>query len=142
MKTTTETSLQNRLLSNSLVAKLQELNLKSEDLKISIKNLIKANQNPQSEDVLRNVTINSEGVLTFLPKGKKSILSQNGNSWAKINRTPGKFGKTFKSLFNQLNIEITPTDLEKLVNHLKASTLRMSGPIGSRKARRGHHAKT
>jgi hypothetical protein len=121
MKTTTETSLQNRLLSNSLVAKLQELNLKSEDLKISIKNLIKANQNPQSEDVLRNVTINSEGVLTFLPKGKKSILSQNGNSWAKINRTPGKFGKTFKSLFNQLNIEITPTDLEKLVNHLKAS---------------------
>ena len=107
--------LENRLLSNSLKAKLIYLNLKNEDLIICIKKLIKANDKPYTSDFLRNFTINDSGALTYLPKNKDSEISEDKMFWTQKNRISGKYGRIFKNLFEQLKIEISPQNLEKVL---------------------------
>ena len=114
-------NLQDRLLSDSLEKKLTNLHFKSETLQTCVQQLIEANKKTYTIDSMRNFTINLSGVLTFLPIGKESNLALNQISWSSKNRTSGKFGKIFKKLFDQLKIVISPQDLEKLVNHMKAS---------------------
>ena len=62
------------------------------------------------DDQVRNFTINSEGKMTCLPKGKESVLVVDSNDkyvWKKQNRQEIKFGKAIRQILNQKNMPVT-----------------------------------
>ena len=62
------------------------------------------------DDQVRNFTINNEGKMTCLPKGKKSLLIIDSNDkyvWKKQNRQEIKFGKAVRQILNQKNMPVT-----------------------------------
>ena len=61
-------------------------------------------------DQVRNFTINSEGKMTCIPKGKVSIVQMDDNDnsvWKKQNRQEIKFGKAIRYILNQPNVPVT-----------------------------------
>lgn len=73
---------------------------------------------------IKNVTINSKGVMTFLPKGKECVLTYS-EEWSKNNRQEGSYGKVLRKLLVENGVKVDKiTDfnsrLELLVNKLKA----------------------
>lgn len=74
---------------------------------------------------IKNITINNAGEMTFLPKGKESILETTifPNVWKKDNRQSGSFGKILRKLLVENGIDsksIVAKELEEIVNSLKA----------------------
>lgn len=62
------------------------------------------------DDQVRNFTINNEGKMTCLPKGKESVLVVDSNDkyvWKKQNRQEIKFGKAIRQILNQKNMPVT-----------------------------------
>ena len=62
------------------------------------------------KDQVRNFTINSDGKMTCLPKGKESMLVVDSNDkyvWRKQNRQEIKFGKAVRQILNQKNMPPT-----------------------------------
>lgn len=62
------------------------------------------------DDQVRNFTINSDGKMTCLPKGKESVLIVDSNDkyvWKKQNRQEIKFGKAVRQILNQKNMPLT-----------------------------------
>ena len=74
-------------------------------------------------DSVRNFTINKEGKMTCLPKGKqcKTIESDQGTVWARDRRQEIKYGKGIRAIMNQSNLPPTSmTDIQNISQLLKA----------------------
>ena len=74
-------------------------------------------------DSVRNFTINKEGKMTCLPRGKqcRTIESEQGTVWAKDRRQEMKYGKGIRCILNQPNLPPTSmTDIQEISQLLKA----------------------
>lgn len=74
---------------------------------------------------IKNVTVTRAGKMTFLPKGKESVINTDSTpeTWSKDNRQEGSFGKILRKLLVENGIKssaIVNKDLEDVVNTLKA----------------------
>ena len=79
------------------------------------------NQTNTYMDSVRNFTVNKEGNMTCLPKGKRSILVNNdeqGNVWSKDNRQQMKYGKAVRYIFTKPHLPIIP---DKIIQDISQS---------------------
>jgi len=86
------------------------------------KTLLKLNKLGYLKTSTRNVTIRtSDKQMTYLPSGKDTIMTENGN-WEPKGRQSGKYGKVLKKILSEQvpRLKYTDRDIELLVNHLKA----------------------
>ena len=69
----------------------------------------------------RNFHLRKDGNLSFLPKGRKSVVNDNGN-WDTDGRMQIKFGKGLNKMFASANIDkpLNDTELERLVSAIQA----------------------
>jgi len=74
-------------------------------------------------DTVRNFTINKEGKMTCLPKGKqcRTVDSERGTVWAKDRRQEIKYGKGIRAILNQPNLPPTSmVDIQNISQSLKS----------------------
>lgn len=86
------------------------------------KTLLKLNNLGYTKGSLRNITINkSTQEMTYTLPNKDTVMTEN-NRWEKKGRQSGKYGKILrKVLVEQVpKFKINDSELEQLVNHLKA----------------------
>lgn len=110
-----EIPIENRHLSKSLMEKI--LTIEGNPL---VPHLYKLYMTEATGKGVKNITINTMGELTFLPKGKECKVSSNGN-WSTDNRQSGSYGKVIRKVLSENGIkDFTDSDLEQMVNSLKA----------------------
>ena len=68
----------------------------------------------------KNFTINKSGDLTFCPKGKVSIISEDGESWAKQNRISMRYGRALMRIVEDIDYSFPESAVENVVNMLKS----------------------
>lgn len=74
-------------------------------------------------DTVRNFTINKEGKMTCLPKGKqcRTVNSDRGTVWARDRRQEIKYGKGIRAILNQPDLPPTSmVDIQNISQSLKA----------------------
>lgn len=115
-------SLEDRHISSSLIEKI--LSVKNNSL---VKQFFDVYKVAATGRGIKNVTVNKAGEMTFLPKGKDSILSTDADSplavWKKDGRQSGSFGKVLRKLLVETGTDpksINNSELEEIVNALKA----------------------
>lgn len=109
--------MEDRHLSSSLIEKI--IAIKNNSLTERFYNIYKT---PSTGKGIKNVTINKSGEMTFLPKGKASVLETGvfPNVWKKDNRQSGSFGKVLRKLLIEYGSEdVNASELEEVVNVLK-----------------------
>ena len=69
----------------------------------------------------RNYHIRKDGTFSYLPRGKKSFLNENGR-WSLEGRTTSKMGRGLRKLFETANIKnaMDDTELEHLVKDIQS----------------------
>ena len=72
------------------------------------------------EDFTRNITLSDDNLLSFCPKGKKTIM--HGDTWASQNRQTGKIGKVLRKVLTENNVKFKDSDIESIVNYGVLST--------------------
>ena len=113
-------ALQDRYISVSLMEKLLSINNNS-----LIPMFFKVYKTKADGKGIKNLTINQNGDMTFLPKGKESLInsSTTPNTWTKENRQSGNYGKVLRKLLVENGVDpkvIINKELEIIVNKLKA----------------------
>lgn len=80
-----------------------------------------SNQRYFTERHDRNFHLRKDGCLSFLPKGRPSIVNDNGN-WDTDGRMKIKFGKGLNKLFASAGLDkpLSDTELEKVVSAIKS----------------------
>lgn len=72
-------------------------------------------------DSVRNFTVNKDGNMTCLPKGKRSIVVENdgqGLVWSKDNRQQMKYGKAVRYIFTKPHLPVIP---DKIIQDISQS---------------------
>lgn len=110
--------LENRHLSGSLMEKI--LAVKDNSLVPLFFEVYKTEATGKG---IKNVTVNNAGEMTFLPKGKLSVIDTGvfPNVWKKDGRQAGSFGKVLRKLLVENGRKVEKdAELEEIVNSLKA----------------------
>lgn len=111
--------IKGKLISESLRFKLSTDDI-TRDEKIT-KHILNLNNQVWKEDSVRNITIKRDGSMTFLPKGRISVVRNDSNKWDNAGRQTGKYGKIIRTILQQGSIEFTDKDIEDYVNRIKAA---------------------
>lgn len=108
--------IKTQLLSNSLCEKLKKINNNP-----VAESLVRLNSLGYMKDSIRNITIKLDKTMTYCPTGKETEL--NNDMWVAKGRQMGKYGKVLKNVIKQQapNLKYKDSDIEQLVNELKAS---------------------
>ena len=109
--------MQNRHISSSLMEKM--LSITNNSLIPLFFEIYKTEATGKG---IKNVTVNRSGEMTFLPKGKESVVDTTTfpNVWKKDSRQSGSYGKVLRKLLVENGIkEVNASELEEIVNVLK-----------------------
>lgn len=76
-------------------------------------------------DKIRNVTINSGGMMTFLPQGKKVDLGDYKSAYNKWKsgsprQETDRYGRTLRKIFKQNGVEVSDSVIEHIHNTIKS----------------------
>jgi len=113
-------AVENRHISSSLMEKI----LSERDNSL-VQKFFKVYKTEATGKGIKNVTINSKGEMTFLPKGKECVLNTSSTPevWKTDNRQAGNYGKVLRKLLVENGVDpnsIIAKELENIVNSLKA----------------------
>lgn len=111
-----------KLLSNSLRRAIDQVrdNVSNIDEIALCNSILYKNKFGYDRNDDKNFTINKSGDLTFCPKGKVSIISDDGESWSKQNRINMRYGRAIMRIVEDIDYNFPESAVENVVNMLKS----------------------